>query len=115
MRLEPIHKTPRDPGVPPPLRDYARDAASFSWEAARRELDGLPGGRGLNIAHEAVDRHAAGARGARDALLFPGARMLRDALLDLPHALKGLVPASLELVGDSRFSGSAASYWRWAR
>ena len=25
-----------------------------------RQLDGLPGGRGLNIAHEAVDRHAAG-------------------------------------------------------
>ena len=33
----------------------------MGWEAARRELDGLPGG-GLNIAHEAVDRHAAGAR-----------------------------------------------------
>jgi acetyl-CoA synthetase len=37
--------------------------ASFTWEAARAELDGLPGGRGLNIAHEAVDRHAAGPRG----------------------------------------------------
>jgi acetyl-CoA synthetase len=33
---------------------------SFSWVAARRELDGLPGGRGLNIAHEAVDRQPAG-------------------------------------------------------
>jgi acetyl-CoA synthetase len=33
---------------------------SITWDAARRELDGLPGGRGLNIAHEAVDRHAAG-------------------------------------------------------
>jgi len=31
------------------------------WAAARRELDGLPGGRGLNMAHEAVDRHAASA------------------------------------------------------
>lgn len=29
------------------------------WDDARQELDGLPGG-GLNIAHEAVDRHAAG-------------------------------------------------------
>jgi acetyl-CoA synthetase len=28
----------------------------------RDELDGLPGGQGLNIAHEAVDRHANGAR-----------------------------------------------------
>ena len=31
-------------------------------------LDGLPEGRGLNIAHEAVDRHAAGARHDRVAL-----------------------------------------------
>jgi acetyl-CoA synthetase len=29
------------------------------WDAARRALEGLPGG-GLNIAHEAVDRHARG-------------------------------------------------------
>jgi acetyl-CoA synthetase len=29
------------------------------WAAARVELDGLPGGGGLNIAHECVDRHAA--------------------------------------------------------
>ncbi len=32
-------------------------AGSFSWDAARRALDGLPNGRGLNIAYEAVDRH----------------------------------------------------------
>ncbi|MDX2030423.1 MAG: acetate--CoA ligase [Blastocatellia bacterium] len=43
---------------PPNLVDYARSRAEFTWEAARAELDGLPGGRGLNIAHEAVDRHA---------------------------------------------------------
>ncbi len=34
-----------------------------SWEQARRHLDGLPGDpRSLNIAHEAVDRHATGPR-----------------------------------------------------
>jgi len=32
------------------------------WAQARVELEGLPGDRGLNIAHEAVDRHAAGSR-----------------------------------------------------
>jgi acetyl-CoA synthetase len=49
-------------GVEPNLRDYATTYASFSWEAAAQaELDGLPGG-GLNIAHEALDRHAAGPR-----------------------------------------------------
>ncbi|GAA4551128.1 acetate--CoA ligase [Pseudonocardia xishanensis] len=36
----------------------ARPHAENVWAAARRDLDGLPGG-GLNIAHEAVDRHAA--------------------------------------------------------
>jgi acetyl-CoA synthetase len=39
----------------------------MDWAAARRALDGLPGG-GLNIAHEAVDRHAAGARAAHIAI-----------------------------------------------
>jgi acetyl-CoA synthetase len=33
-----------------------------TWARARAALDGLPGGAGLNIAHEAVDRHATGAR-----------------------------------------------------
>jgi acetyl-CoA synthetase len=35
-------------------------ATAFSWETARAALDGLPDGRGLNMAHEAVDRHASG-------------------------------------------------------
>jgi acetyl-CoA synthetase len=56
--------TVRDANVP----DIAAARAAFSWEAARRRLDGLPGGRGLNIAHEAVDRHAAGPAGDRAAL-----------------------------------------------
>ncbi len=38
------------------------------WEEARARLDGLPGGRGLNIAYEAVDRHVAHGRGDRTAL-----------------------------------------------
>ena len=46
--------------IPPNLRDYDAACRGFSWDGARRELDGLPAGRGLNIAHEAVDRHAAG-------------------------------------------------------
>ncbi len=46
--------------VVPNLLDYEQVRAAFSWEAARRELDGLPGGRGLNIAYEAVDRHVTG-------------------------------------------------------
>jgi len=46
--------------LPPNLVDYEEAYGSFTWAAAREELQGLPGGAGLNIAHEAVDRHAAG-------------------------------------------------------
>jgi len=44
----------------PNLADYETERREFSWAGARAELDGLPGGAGLNIAHEAVDRHAIG-------------------------------------------------------
>ena len=40
------------------LLDYEKIHATFSWGNVARELDGLPNGKGLNIAHEAVDRHA---------------------------------------------------------
>ncbi len=42
----------------------------FSWSDARGELDGLPRDRGLNIAYEAVDRHARGSAGDRVAFRF---------------------------------------------
>jgi acetyl-CoA synthetase len=58
--------------VAPNLTNYAAAKASFSWDAARAELDGLPGGKGINIAHEAVDRHGRGARAAAVALRFLG-------------------------------------------
>jgi acetyl-CoA synthetase len=72
MEWTPIKKTLHDGGVQPHLRDYATARASFSWEEIRGELDGLPGGRGLNIAYEAVDRHAAGPRGDHVALRWLG-------------------------------------------
>jgi acetyl-CoA synthetase len=53
------------------LRRYASVYADFSWDAARAELDGLPGG-GLNIAYEAVDRHIAHGHGAKRALTWLG-------------------------------------------
>ena len=42
----------------------------FSWDDARHQLSGLPGGRGVNIAYEAVDRHAAGGHAGHEALRF---------------------------------------------
>ncbi len=56
--------------VRPNLVDYDATCAGFTWDEARRGLSGLPGGRGLNIAHEAVDRHAAGPNAEREALRF---------------------------------------------
>ena len=63
-RIEPSRR-PEDPL--PNLSDYERARAGFSWEAAREALDGLPGGHGLNIAHEAV----AGTRPGRERTSSP--------------------------------------------
>lgn len=68
MPWEPIVKSDRDCKVEPNLFDYAGVRAAFTWEQARRELDGLPQGGGLNISHEAVTRHANGPRGDHVAL-----------------------------------------------
>ena len=42
----------------PHLLDYEKIRASFSWDNVTSELSGLPDRKGLNIAHEAVDRQA---------------------------------------------------------
>jgi acetyl-CoA synthetase len=68
-----IAKTPSAFPVAPNLGDYERVCASFSWGDARRELAGLAGGS-LNIAHEAVDRYAAGPRRDHLALRWLGKR-----------------------------------------
>lgn len=52
---------------------------STGWDAARARLDGLPGG-GLNIAHEAVDRHVAAGHGGETAIVWLGREGMRRAL-----------------------------------
>ena len=69
--VETIPGYPAGHAVAPNMRDYAAFRSGFSWEAARGDLEGLPGG-GLNIAHEAVDRHAAGERKDHIALRWLG-------------------------------------------
>ncbi|MGZ4858064.1 MAG: acetate--CoA ligase [Candidatus Angelobacter sp.] len=69
---ETIHKTARDWPVSPNLKDYGLARESFSWDAARAELAGLPNREGLNIAYEAVDRHAQGALKNRRAIRWIG-------------------------------------------
>ena len=67
-----IAKNPKALHPPPHLLDYERECADFSWDKARAMLDGLPGGQGLNLAHEAVDRHAAGPLADKVALRWIG-------------------------------------------
>ena len=74
MTWKTIEKSQQGLTVVPNLSDYERTRTEFSWKSARRELNGLPGGRGLNIAYEAVDRHAAGAHRDHLALRWLGKR-----------------------------------------
>lgn len=46
--------------VAPNVADYEKAYSQFSWDEAAECLRGLPGGLGLNMAYEAVDRHAEG-------------------------------------------------------
>jgi acetyl-CoA synthetase len=71
MREAILRKSARDLRVRPNLDP--EQAARFEWRQARAELAGLPGG-GLNMAHEAVDRHAQGARAQHVALRLLGRR-----------------------------------------
>lgn len=99
MQRNIIQKSGPVDGAAPNLADYEQARATFSWEAARRELDGLPGGGGLNIAHEAVDRHADGPLAGTIALRCIGAdggprdytfSRLRDLSNRFANALRGL-------------------------
>ncbi len=71
MVASPIAKHPARLSRRPNLVDYAAVRSGFDWADARKLLDGLPGG-GLNIAHEAVDRHANGPIADRVALRWIG-------------------------------------------
>ena len=112
-------------GVTPNVVDYESARAGFSWDAARRALDGLPGGRGLNIAHEAVDRHAAGASRDRVAVrwLRRDGRRRRGDLRAAGRGRPTSSPtcwrplASVRVTASSRcWGGSRSSTWRcWAR
>jgi acetyl-CoA synthetase len=67
------------------LADYEACVGTFSWPQARAELDGLPGG-GLNIAHEAIDRHLLAGRGEKLALRWLGRD---DRVRDYSYAVLG--------------------------
>jgi acetyl-CoA synthetase len=64
------------------LPDPEAARRSFHWETARGMLDGLPGG-GINIAHEALDRHVAAGHGGQVAIRWLGQG---DARRDVTYA-----------------------------
>lgn len=67
------------------LADYETAARSFSWLQARAMFEGLPNG-GLNIAHEAIDRHLQAGFGNRIALRWIGRD---DQIRDFTYASLG--------------------------
>ncbi|MCD6173563.1 MAG: acetate--CoA ligase [Sulfurimonas sp.] len=66
-----IEKNVDDFIVEPNLIDYDKEYQRFSWDDMACGLDGLPSG-GLNIAHEAIDRHANSKLADKTALLWLG-------------------------------------------
>ena len=70
MEWQRIRKRPED-YVGANLQDYEEYARRFAWSQARALLDGLPDG-GINIAHEAVDRHVLAGHGNKLALRWIG-------------------------------------------
>jgi acetyl-CoA synthetase len=69
MAWSSIPKTPASLRRAPTLADYERACRESPWAAAAAMLNGLPGGA-LNIAHEAVDRHAKGPLAEHRAIRF---------------------------------------------
>jgi len=78
MEWEEIRKTPGSLHVTPNLVDYTEACLHASWGAERERLDGNPLGAPLNIAHLAVDRHAAGPLRDHVAIRWLGRDQVRD-------------------------------------
>jgi acetyl-CoA synthetase len=96
MGLPPLAKSADRRAPEPNLGDYAQIRREFTWDAARARLDGLDGG--LNIAHEAVDRHAVGDRGEHLAIRWLGKK---GEVRDFTYAqLRDLTNRFANLLGE---------------
>ena len=74
MEWKPVHKQLATFQRPPNLVDYPFAYTNFQWDALEQEITKLPDGKGLNIAFEAVDRHAQGRLADKVALRWLGKR-----------------------------------------
>lgn len=79
----------------PNLQNYDTFCSSFTWERESKNLEGLKNGNGLNIAHEAVVRHANSELKNKVAL-----RWIRQ-----DYSIKDLTYAELNIL-SSRFANS---------
>lgn len=68
-----IEKNINDFSTKPNLINYQEVYQTFNWNTIASEFQGLPSG-GLNIAHEAIDRHANGPLSDKTALIWLGER-----------------------------------------
>ncbi|HJW54720.1 MAG TPA: acetate--CoA ligase [Burkholderiaceae bacterium] len=91
-----IRKAASDFNVPPNWTDYGEARAGFLWEKVQQELAGLPGG-GVNIAFEAIERHARGAYRDRIAFRFLGDGPDRTITY---HELSGLTNRFANILKD---------------
>ncbi len=71
MERNRIEKQLEELKVRPHLIEYEKTYKEFQWEEVASQFEGLPSG-GLNIAHEAIDRHANGALAQKTALVWLG-------------------------------------------
>ncbi len=71
MQYAAIQKDVSKMRAKPNLADYDATRKSFKWEDVEKDLDWLPGG-GLNLAHEAIDRHCLHGNGAKTAMIWEG-------------------------------------------
>ena len=100
MSLAAITKEPGGWRVLPNLVDYEQTCNRFSWDETARALAGLPGGRGLNIAYESVERHALGPNRGHVALRWLGKRgETRDFTYNDLHFLSNRFANALRRLG----------------
>lgn len=100
MNWPSISKSPQHFKTEPNLRDYGAIVKEFSWQQAREELDSLPNGQGLNIAHEAVTRHAQGSHREQIAIRWIGkAGLIREFTYEQLEKLTSRFANVLQLLG----------------
>lgn len=81
-----IEKRLENLSVVPNVLNYESTYKDFNWESITKNFEGLPSG-GLNIAHEAIDRHANGPLSEKKALIWLGENGERKTytFLDMKH------------------------------